>query len=100
MTQALHTPGPWVAHPSALERFSQVISARGCMVQICHTREVYGDRMVYGQSEETRANAALIAAAPDLLQMVIDLLDAMGNCDSEIESGARDLIAKATGSAS
>ena len=71
-----HTPGPWASYPCALEAYSRVITAKGCMVQIARTgvrgelamtKEVYGDRVTYPPGEETDANAKLIVAAPDLL---------------------------------
>ena len=86
-----HTPGPWTSYPCNLEAYSQVITAKGCMVQIANTgvrghvamtKEVYGDRMTYGPCEETMANARLIAAAPDLLaalKLAFQALDAIGD---------------------
>lgn len=45
----------------------------------------------------THPDARLIEAAPDLLQMVIDLLDAFGQCDTPIENDARALVARVMG---
>ena len=72
---AKHTPGPWASYPCNLEKYSRVITAKGCMVQVAHTgvrgevamtKEVWGDRMTYGPCEETTANARLSVAEPDL----------------------------------
>jgi len=70
---------------------------------ICHTQpptHFQGqDERFANEVEERKANARLIAAAPELLRMVNDLLDALGDCDSDIENDARALVAKATESA-
>lgn len=83
-----HTPGPWVA---TFEDYRWVIDCQG----------EFGPKkalaVTAGFYPTLEANARLIASAPELLQMVIDLLDAIGNCDSQIENDARYLIAKATG---
>ena len=104
-----HTPGPWTSYPCNLEAYSQVITAKGCMVQIANTgvrghvamtKEVYGDRMTYGPCEETMANARLIAAAPDLLSSVKDLLFIGNLVDEErqnVITGAVAAIKKAEG---
>ena len=62
-----HTPGPWKSFPTAREDFSRVITSADCLVQVAYTREVYGERMTYGPTVETTANARLITAAPELL---------------------------------
>ncbi len=81
-----HTPGPWVVNPIQLD-------------QVCTSdaKCVIARAMILHPGASTFANARLIALAPELLQMVIELLDSMGNCDSAIENDARDLIAKVTG---
>ena len=70
MADVKHTPGPWTSYPCNLERYSRVITANGAMVQIAMTKEVYGDRRTYEPGEETTANARLIAAAPELLELL------------------------------
>ncbi len=105
-----HTPGPWTSYPCNLEKYSRVITAKGAMVQVAYTgldhhdqvamtKEVYGDRMTYGPGEETTANARLIAAAPDLLALLIELVAIEGPQPGTSEWGdkARAAIAKATG---
>lgn len=99
MSAAKHTPGPWTSYPCNLEKYSRVITAKGAMVQIAMTKEVYGDRMTYGPGEETTANARLIAAAPDLLALLVELVDIEGPMPGTSAWGdkARAAIAKATG---
>ena len=85
---AAHTPGPWVVNPIQLD---QVVTA--------NATRVIARATLLGDAAVTIANARLMASAPELLEMLIELLDAMGNCDSEIENAARAAIAKATGAA-
>ena len=68
--------------------------------QVAMTKEVYGDRMTYGPGEETTANARLIAAAPDLLEALRDLISAEGLPEGYADrkaliEAARAAIAKA-----
>ena len=97
MADVKHTPGPWTSYPCNLERYSQVITANGAMVQIAMTKEIYGDCKTYGLGEETTANARLIAAAPDLLEALQMLLEFPNT--GPATSAAREAITKATGAA-
>lgn len=58
-----HTPGPWVADDMR-------VMWGGYFVAACDGK---GD---IGRQEESRANARLIAAAPDLLQVALALVSA------------------------
>ena len=91
-----HTPGPW-----KVERFARdeirVIS-EGCpahIARVCWT-EV---RAVGGHlhTEEREANAALIAAAPELLALTRILLDCSPDMTPEVKMALRSVITKATG---
>lgn len=63
-TVPAHTPGPWVSNK---HRHSHRISGGGCKM----LAEVHSYSYGYGPDDATRgANAALIAAAPDLLEVV------------------------------
>ena len=92
---AKHTPGPWEAVGNLVR--SPMVQPQGLSkgVQIAECRDAY----FLSHTEESKANARLIAAAPELLevaQMILaeDLLDfAPDECDSKI----RAAIAKATG---
>ena len=92
---AKHTPSPWWATGYG-------VRDRGGY--ICHTQPPTHfsgqDERFANEVEERKANARLIAAAPELLQMVIDFLEALGGCDSEIENDARALVDKVIGSES
>ncbi len=81
-----HTPGPWVAN----------LTPDGDKIAIC------GDGLVVarttGVTEEKQANARLIAAAPDLLQVLQDMLANHDAGESIIGfETARAAIAKARG---
>lgn len=92
MTQ--HTPGPWVVNPSQLDQ----IATAAAKQEIAWATGL-------NDQHETIANARLIAAAPDLLD-VLKLCD--GNIDSLLASNhplvfgewlavVRAAISKATG---
>jgi len=93
MAQTMHTPGPWVLSPNGMRvRHKSPSGLPICLIE-------------YG--EERKANAALIAAAPDLLASLVALLEQDRVKASAIESGpnsilndvlreARAAIAKAT----
>jgi hypothetical protein len=87
-----HTPGPWVAETSGLPLAVTTEDGR-------HLATVYPSR------DEGRANARLIAAAPDLLAALRTMVDAFNVKDidplvafASIER-ARAAICKATESA-
>ena len=90
MTHAQHTPGPWS------DGMDIPITAKSC--------DKAGLSLVFvnrDDKSEPEANARLIAAAPDLLEALQNMLglteasDYMGA--REIEQQARAAIAKATG---
>jgi hypothetical protein len=59
-----HTPGPW-----SQDRYGNVIDAKGIQIIATGIALTTG----YCSSDEPRANARLIAAAPDLLAVVKEL---------------------------
>ena len=60
-----HTPGPWVVGISCENRIHCVDAFdNGELFEVC---EVWGIDLDKIESEESRANARLISAAPDLL---------------------------------
>ena len=97
-----HTPGPWIgAGPSYGDPLPKYIN------------EIVADREdddeckticympVIDEDDETEANACLIAAAPDLLEMLVeahDIIDAIGQPETaEVAARMRAVIAKARG---
>lgn len=93
-----HTPGPWtikfglnvmgkdVRYPSQ-ERL--VANAGG------HANNIWNEQV----TAENEANAHLIAAAPDLLEALREMVDRFESCDDDPEyvTRARAAIAKAEG---
>lgn len=103
MTQAQHTPGPWMLTEG--DRFDKemVITTQhrldesiGCICEM----DVYFTGQI---GIEQEANARLIAAAPELLEALQNMLGLTEASDymalSEIEQQARAAIVKATGGA-
>jgi alkylhydroperoxidase family enzyme len=84
-----HTPGPWAVGPD-LEVF---YALNGVGI----TRPLKLTSMA-GRTEEDRANARLIAAAPEMLEALQDLLNDVGKASSMLGAvKARAAIAKARG---
>ena len=93
-----HTPGPWsvVEHDHAI-----------CIQTESPSKTKYGasryaaiggfDRNDRAQLEEARANARLIAAAPELLEALKVLVENGGIGPEQMFHDARAAIAKATG---
>ena len=64
MTDAKHTPGPWAVE----EDFNDGEELVGFnIISVPSGNEVVSNEGISGNSDEDRANARLIAAAPDLL---------------------------------
>jgi len=96
-----HTPGPW--HVTSWAGDAEV--PEGCSIGIDDDEGAAGGRDYYlctvvnGDPVELAANAALVAAAPDLLAALVDAADALLiHCpDAWALPQARAAIAKATG---
>lgn len=59
-----HTPGPWKAEQAnGCDETAMFVTGNGCTVAAC-----YGDWHDQAPDSEQRANARLIAAAPELLE--------------------------------
>ncbi len=92
-TQPNHTPGPW-------EMIKEIGNDGGLSCKI-----VSGNKAVIALAKHAdgnkEANARLIAAAPELLEALIDLLDDSDEYDKRpigiVAAKARAAIAKATG---
>ncbi len=97
----MHTPGPWRSYePVALDYRPQHITNGESLVAVCAGG---GPKRAIIGSEE-RANARLIAAAPDLLAILAEMLADSDDVDEgklpRISAAtivrARQIIAKAT----
>lgn len=93
--QAKHTPGPWVYRQSfdARRDIWTATDATGHRELVATIPDADGDHV--------NADARLIAAAPELLELVLDALDDpdVDILGSEWARDARAAIAKATGAA-
>jgi hypothetical protein len=96
-----HTPGPWEAERVYLtiEDPTMRITAYDGALYVAEAAysHVRGERAIHvTDADEMRANARLIAAAPDLLEALRNFVD---GCSLSIDAAAvaRAAIAKATG---
>ncbi len=85
---AEHTPGPWVQ-----DKWGHVQDTGGRGVRF------EGVTIAGRSTEETKANARLIAAAPDLLEALRYAVDNPEFSSEVFDRMARAAIAKATGDA-
>jgi hypothetical protein len=104
-----HTPGPWQVLPEEDDR--QYLRIRGTEPgQLWKIANVHHDPQAYRPSsaDETRANASLIACAPDLLALVEEAIRLYGtphwwnqpHAPAEWIARAQDAVAKARGTMS
>lgn len=90
-----HTPGPWSTDEAEHDCPNQSIRIRGGGRTIA---EVWiDDAPVEDYNREQRANARLIAAAPDLYELATYAVDNPNFDSAEFDRMARAAIAKATG---
>ena len=93
---AKHTPGPWRFYTEPQPNGCPIVgNGRGLMLAMLAHSVNYPD-----QRDEANANARLIAAAPELLEALIELADCGAEAwgeDRPCVRIARDAIAKATG---
>ena len=88
-----HTPGPWEVVEDIRDEDEEFQYTAGFDICSYDGVSVVGCEGISGGSEVERANANLIAAAPDLLKALIDYLDdTMGDPEP-----CRKAIAKALG---
>ena len=106
MSANKHTPGPWRFLQEECDR--PYIRVRGTQLglryKIANVLTPNYDGVASREAEETRANARLIAAAPELLTSLQALADEafknMHGGRGDLIDDARAAIAKATGGAS
>ena len=96
-----HTPGPWILDEESIDLLDFELETHRIWINAdgMHIGYVDGPR-----TEERKANARLIAAAPDLLEALKEIVKSLADQDDEgmIEHvdpmiKARAAIAKATG---
>lgn len=104
-TKTAHVPGPWTAEYDASEPGDAVITAKRGAITIANVHD-HGASSLDHDSAECRANARLIAAAPEMLEALhradaaLSLLVASGNADRHDHSALADIraaLAKAEG---
>ena len=92
-----HTPGPWTMHPRFDDGAEVCAIAPVAWCSVASTHGASGSQVI--DVDEARANARLIAAAPDLLAALHHIsLASQNSMSSKEECGriAREAIAKAT----
>lgn len=98
-----HTPGPWQALPQEEEKpYIRVRGARpGSRYKVANVLTPTSGGVYEWETEETRANACLVAAAPELLAALNAMLTHMGMDEDEWNrptfDQARKAVAKAQG---
>lgn len=95
MEEMKHTPGPWRIGTAPPNGEQTIGTIRGMMVAVATTG--------VGMEEETLANARLIAAAPELLEAlcemlaIVELMSPLYDKEQQQAQAARAAIAKAIG---
>lgn len=96
MNETKHTPGPWYINWTRLSGnvigFHIADAVRGSTLPIC---EHYGNPTL-NSSNEAEANARLIAAAPELLAVLQEIMSWEENDEMTWGPRARAAIAEAT----
>lgn len=109
MTQFKGTPGPWEIKPEEVDK--PYIRIRGTQLggrfKVANVLSPDYDGVHHCEADETRANAQLIAAAPELLEALQNLIVSYdnfreragrnGDPENPLIIDARAAIAKATG---
>lgn len=92
MSGAVHTPGPWRWRDDQVLPMGQWTLSPGILI-------ADGNDGTPGGDEHDRANASLIAAAPDMLALLTELIDIEGPCPGTATWANKvdAVIAKATG---
>lgn len=97
MSETKFTPGPWMVDP----RFDRDIQTADAELEIACTNEHVLTGGVKPDAEQQRANARLIAAAPDLYEAAYGLLYSSEDVSTydHFYSALRAALAKARGEA-
>ena len=97
MSKTVHTPGPWVTLPEEVDKpYIRIRGTRpGGRYKVANVITPVYEGVHEREADETRANARLIAAAPELLEA---LKTAHAHiADDVLRASIGNLIAKATG---
>ncbi len=94
-----HTPGPWLLSGDLVYALDETATANRFSARIEGGYEInYRRHPVRTHDAELQANARLIAAAPDLLEALVEMERAFGaECSGGPAVRARAAIAKARG---
>ena len=100
--EAKHTPGTWILGCEIGVDSTRIETESGKVIGAIRSREITSfeqSRPVYSWDDEGFANARLISAAPELLEVVQSILadDMLQYLPSEYVAKVRTVIAKATG---
>ena len=92
----MHTPGPWTVDPKTLAVYAPDRHGHAAAVRVAEC----GRTLL--PAAEIRANAALVAVAPDLLAMLQKLVQAVNRLPTSspldgLAEDAQSLITRATG---
>ena len=97
MTQFKGTPGPWEIKPEEVDRpYIRIRGTRlGGRFKVANVLSPNYDGVDHREAHETRANARLIAAAPELLEALTVTLDEIGHWLSQQKPELRQKIVSA-----
>ncbi|WP_416425643.1 hypothetical protein RAM80_07770 [Pseudomonas sp. App30] len=99
MPEIKHTPGPWLIDPVDNEYIVPASEPDSIGIAIVSTIDPMQEKRRWWFGPESLANAKLIAAAPDLLEALQDLVTELGDDWNMLHNyldRARAAIAKAT----
>lgn len=103
MNEFKGTPGPWEIKPEEVDRpYIRIRGTRlGGRFKVANVLSPDYDGVHHREADETRANARLIAAAPELLEALTTTLDEIGHWLSQQKPGLKEkidsVVAKALG---
>lgn len=103
MNEFKGTPGPWEIKPEEVDRpYIRIRGTRlGGRFKVANVLHPDYDGVHHREADETRANARLIAAAPELLEALTTTLDEIGHWLSQQNPGLKkkidSVVAKALG---
>lgn len=95
------TPGPWEIKPEEVDRpYIRIRGTRlGGRFKVANVLSPDYDGVHHREADETRANARLIAAAPELLEALTSTLDEIGFWLSQQKPELKDKLVSAVAKA-